>query len=59
MFVRVAMGNVQLYEIIISLVILLLTIGIIGVVGAKIYRMGTLNMGNPIKLKNAIKSIRK
>ena len=55
MFVRVSMGTVSTIEVLISLGILLLTTGITGVLAAKIYRMGTLMYGNPVKLKHAIK----
>ncbi|NLK94113.1 MAG: ABC transporter permease [Clostridiales bacterium] len=59
MFVRVAMGTVSYFEIIISAIISILTTGIVGVLAAKIYRLGTLRYGNPIKLSNAIKLIKK
>ena len=59
MFVRVAMGSVKTIEVVISLVILAVSTGFVGVLGAKIYRMGTLRYGNPVKLTNALKSLRK
>lgn len=59
MLVRVAMGSVSTLEIIISFAILLITTILTGFIAAKIYRLGTLMYGNPIKLKNAIKLIRK
>ena len=59
MFVRVSMGTVSLIEVAISLAILILSTIAIGVFAAKIYRMGTLMYGNPIKLKTAIKMLRK
>ena len=31
---------------------------LVGILGAKIYRMGTLRYGNPIKISTAIKAIR-
>lgn len=58
MFARVAYGTVDLWEIIVSFIILVISIGVVGIVGSKIYRMGTLRYGNPIKLSNALKSIR-
>lgn len=58
MFTRVAMGNVAVWEIIVSFVILVISIGVVGIIGSKIYRMGTLRYGNPIKLRNALKGIR-
>lgn len=59
MFARIAMGTVASWEIILSLVILVASIFGAGAVGAKLYRMGTLRYGNPIKLRTALKSIRK
>lgn len=59
MFVRVAMGTVPTIEIIISLALLIASIVIVGFLGAKIYRMATLMYGNPIKLSNAIKWLKK
>lgn len=58
MFARVAMGNVAAWEIALSFVILLVSIIGIGFIGAKIYRMGTLRYGNPIKFTNALKSLK-
>lgn len=55
---RVAMGTVEIYEIIISFVILLVSTFGAGIIGAKIYRMGTLHYGNPIKLGTMIKRLR-
>lgn len=59
MFVRVSMGTVSTFEIIISLVILAISTILVGVLASKIYRMATLMYGNPIKLKNAIKLIKR
>ena len=58
MFVRVAMGNVPLIQIIISLVLLGGTTIFVGILGAKIYRLGTLMYGNPVKIRQAIKLLR-
>ena len=59
MFARVAMGSVGLWEIVLSFLILAAsTIGT-GFLGAKLYRMGTLRYGNPIKIGTALKDIRK
>ena len=57
MVIRVAMGSVHLIEIIISLLILGATSVVSGVLGAKIYRMGTLHYGNPMKLSGVIKRV--
>lgn len=58
MFARVAMGSVNTWEIVVSFIILVASIVVVGIIGAKIYRMGTLRCGNPIKLSNAFKSIK-
>ncbi|MBE5867646.1 MAG: ABC transporter permease [Lachnospiraceae bacterium] len=59
MFARIAMGTVAPWEVILSFVILVASIFGAGVLGAKLYRMGTLRYGNPIKLRTALKEIRK
>lgn len=58
MFARVSMGSVNTWEIVVSFIILVASIVVVGIIGAKIYRMGTLRYGNPIKLSNAFKSIK-
>ena len=58
MIARVAMGSVNTWEIVVSFIILVASIVVVGIIGAKIYRMGTLRYGNPIKLSNAFKSIK-
>ena len=58
MFVRIAMGNVQTYEIIISVIILIITTLGIGYLAAKIYRAGVLLYGNTPKLSNIIKIVK-
>ena len=58
MFARIAMGTVSTWEIAVSFIILVISIVGAGFVGAKLYRMGTLRYGNPIKLRTALKSIR-
>lgn len=59
MFARIAMGTVAPWEIIVSFLILALSILGTGYLGAKIYRMGTLRYGNPIKLGAALKDLKK
>ena len=59
MLVRVALGSVSNFEIIISLLILVVSTILTAVGAAKIYRLGTLMYGNPIKLKNALKWFKK
>ena len=58
MFVRVAMGSVAIWEVIVSAVLLVASCVIAGLLAAKIFRFGTLHYGNPIKLKTALKKIR-
>ena len=59
MFARIAMGTVASWEIIVSFLILVASIFGVGVLGAKIYRMGTLRYGNPIRFSKALKELRK
>lgn len=58
MIVRVATGYATSIEFIISLLILIASIVLAGICGAKIYRMATLMYGNPVKLKNALKLLK-
>lgn len=57
MIIRVAMGSVTIIEIIFSLILLIASSIAAGILGAKIYRMGTLHYGNPIKLTAALKKV--
>ena len=57
MFARVALGNVSFAEIAVSFVILIVSTIAVGILGSKIYRMGTLRYGNPITLRNAFKNL--
>lgn len=59
MFARVAMGSVAIWEIVVSFLILVVSIVGTGILGAKLYRMGTLRYGNPIKISTALKDLRK
>jgi len=58
MFVRVSMGTVSNIEVIISLTLLVASTALIGFVASKIYRLGTLMYGNPIKIREAIRLLR-
>ena len=59
MFTRIAMSTVPWYEIAISIVILVgSTIGV-GVLSAKIYRVGVLMYGTTPKISNIIKAVMK
>lgn len=57
MFINVAVGSASMVEIIISLVILALTTLGMGLLGAKLYRRGTLSYGNSVKFSHMIKMI--
>lgn len=59
MFMRVAMGSVAAWEIIVSFIILTASVIGAGMLGAALYRMGTLRYGNPIKLSTALKGLKK
>lgn len=59
MFARIAMGTVAPWEVAVSFLILAVSIVGTGILGAKIYRMGTLRYGNPIKLSAALKELKK
>lgn len=54
MFIRYSMGTVDMWEVVVSAVLLALSCAIAGVMAAKIFRFGTLHYGNPIKLKTAL-----
>ncbi len=59
MFARVAMGSVSMLEIVLSAVILYASVIGMGFIGGKIFRNSTLRYGNPIKLSNALKNLKK
>lgn len=59
MFARIAMGTVAIWEVILSAVILFASIFGVAILGAKLYRMGTLRYGNPISLRTALKDLKK
>ena len=59
MFARVAMGSVAMWEIVLSAVLLYASVIGMGILGGKIFRNSTLRYGNPIKLSNALKSLKK
>lgn len=58
MFTRIAMSTVPLYEVVISIVVLIGGAVGIGVVSAKIYRVGVLLYGTTPKLGSIIKAMR-
>ncbi len=59
MFTRIAMSTVSFYEIIISIAILVVSVIGIGIISAKIYRVGVLLYGTTPKISAIIQAIRK
>ena len=59
MFTRIAMSTVSIYEICASIAILIVSVIGIGVLSAKIYRVGVLLYGNKPKLGSIIKAVLK
>lgn len=58
MLVRVAMGTVGTWEIIVSFLLLLVTCILVGILAGRLFRLGTLMYGNPVKLSSALKKLR-
>ncbi|MDO5136244.1 MAG: ABC transporter permease [Eubacteriales bacterium] len=58
MFIRISMGEVASWEILVSAAILLGACILTGFLAAKLFRYGTLHYGNPVKLTKALKNIR-
>lgn len=58
MFVRICMGNVAIWEVILSFLLLVVSCVFVGIFAAKLFRYGTLHYGNPIKLRKAWKNIK-
>lgn len=58
MFIKVAMGVATIPQILISLVILIFTLIGIVILGAKLYRRGTLSYGNKVNIAAAIKMLK-
>ncbi|MEG2543478.1 MAG: ABC transporter permease [Longicatena sp.] len=59
MFARVAMGSVGIFEVLLSAGILLVSTIVMGLIGAKLYRRGTLMYGNTFKISNVLKELKK
>ncbi len=59
MFTRIAMSNVAWYEITASIAILAASVAGIGVISAKIYRVGVLLYGTTPKISSILKSVLK
>lgn len=58
MFARIAMSTVPMHEILISIAILILSSAAVGVMSAKIYRVGVLLYGTPPKIGAIWKALR-
>lgn len=58
MFTRIAMSVVPVHEIIISIAVLVISVIAVGIISAKIYRIGVLLYGTKPKLKDIIKMIK-
>ena len=59
MFTRIAMSNVPLWEILLSIVTLVASVVGIGFISAKIYRVGVVLYGTPPKIGAIIKAVRR
>ena len=59
MFTRLAMGTVPTYQVVLSVAILIGSVIGVGVLAAKIYRVGVLLYGTRPKMSNIIKAMRK
>ena len=59
MFTRIAMSTVPFYEIVISIAVLVVSVFGIGVISAKIYRVGVLLYGTKPKIGSILKAVRK
>lgn len=58
MLIRVAMGSVEIWEVLVSGGLLAASCILAGVLAAKSFRFGILMYGNPVKLSTALKKIR-
>ena len=59
MFTRIAMSTVPLWEILLSIAVLIASAVGVGVVSAKIYRIGVVLYGKPPKIGELIKAVKK
>ncbi len=59
MFTRIAMSTVPFYEIVVSIVILIVSAVGVGILSAKIYRVGVLLYGTTPKIGSVLKAIRR
>ena len=54
MFTRIVLGDIAIYEVLISVAILIVSVGFFGVVAARIYRAGVLTYGKTPKFADVI-----
>lgn len=59
MFARYSMTDVNLIEVLISLILLIITTWLVALLAIKIYRRATLNYGNKLSLIQIIKNLKK
>ncbi len=57
MFTRIAMSTVAWYEIVISVAVLIASVNVVGILSAKIYRVGVLLYGTSPKFFNILKTV--
>lgn len=57
MFARIAMGNVSMTKIVISIILLIISTVAIGILSSKIYRLGVLMYGKPPKIRTVLKLV--
>jgi ABC-2 type transport system permease protein len=58
MFTRVALGSPPWWEVLVSITLLLATIGLVLVLAAKIYRLSILSYGTRPGLRGIVKMLR-
>ena len=59
MFTRLAMSTVSFYEIAVSIIILIVSVIGVGVISAKIYRVGVLLYGTKMKISTIWNAVKK
>lgn len=58
MFTRIAMGDIPVWEVVISVVILIVSVAVCGVAAARIYRAGVLHYGKPPKFTEMLAKVK-
>lgn len=58
MFIRISMGSVAVWEILVSGVLLVGSCVVTGILAAKLFRFGTLYYGNPLKIRSVLKKLK-